>query len=381
MKIAHVSMFYLPTFGGVEKVIEELAVRQSKKNNVDIYCCDSDKYKRIEKKEEIIDNINIHRIPYILRLSLNTFIWPSIFFRLLRDKRYDIVHSHVSGHLYVLLVGIVCKIKGMKHIHTTHCSWTDTKFRPFILRPFLFFNDLIFNRISFSLIDKVIAISEWEMPILSKYIKDESKIKIIHNGVDDVLFEKIDKNRFKKKYRLGKKVVLFFGRLNPTKGPEILARAAIEISKERKDIDFLWVGPDEGKADEVRNIIKDYKNMKYIGPIKGKRNIAEMYQSASVYVLPSYREGLPLTLFEAMASKLPIVASPVNGVPFIMTKENGIFVDYGDINGLKRAILKILDDKKLIDKYKQNNFKKAKNYRWKNIEEVYMKEYLTLLNH
>ncbi|MBU2633724.1 MAG: glycosyltransferase family 4 protein [Nanoarchaeota archaeon] len=375
MKIAHVNMFYLPTYGGVEKVMEELAVRQSKKHEVHVYCCDSDKYQRIKKKEETIEGIKVHRLPYLFRLSLNTFIWPSLFFRLLKDQKYDVIHTHVSGHLYILLVGLVCKIKGSKHVHTTHCSWTDA-FRPFILKPFVFLNDLIFNKLSFKLVDKVVALSGWEMPILEGYIKNKKKIVIIPNGVDKILFDKVKENKFKKKYKLRDKLVLFFGRLNPTKGPEKLAEAAIGISKERKDIDFLWVGPDEGKAKEVRNLIRGHKNMKYIGPIQGKKTIAEMYQSASVYVLPSYREGLPLTLFEGMASRLPIIASPVNGIPYAMTKENGIFVNYGDIKGLKSAILKILDDKNLAKRYSDNNFKKAQEYTWDNIEKRYMDEYL-----
>ena len=120
--------------------------------------------------------------------------------------------------------------------------------------------------------------------------------------------------------------------------------------------------------------------MKYLGPIKGKEKIAEMYQAADVYVLPSYREGLPLTLFEAMASGLPIIASPVNGVPYEMKQpENGFFVNYGDIESLEKNILKILDDKKLSKKISVNNIRKSKQYDWDIIYKKYMKEYEDLI--
>ena len=90
-----------------------------------------------------------------------------------------------------------------------------------------------------------------------------------------------------------------------------------------------------------------------------------MYQAADVYVLPSYREGLPLTLFEAMASGLPIVASPVNGVPYEMKQpENGFFVKYGNITQLEKRICQLLDDKKLSYQISQNNLKRAKAYDW-----------------
>ncbi len=380
MKIAHVSMFYLPTFGGVEQVIAELAQRQvSEGHEVHVFCCDSDKNKRIKIKEEIIDGVHVHRIPYWFRLSLNTFIWPSLLWKF--KGNFDVVHSHVSGHLYVLVTGILAKIKKFKYIHTTHCPWTGVEFRPKYLKPFLVLNDLVFNKLSFSLIDKIIPITPWEIPTINKFVKDKNKIKIIPNGTDKILYKKIEHNNFRKRHNIKEKyLVLFFGRLNPTKGPEKLAETAINITKKRNDIAFVWVGPDEGKADEVIKLIKPFKNMKYLGPLRGKENIAEMYQAADVYVLPSYREGLPLTLFEAMASGLPIVASPVNGVPYEMSEpENGFFVQYNDIKKMEEKILEILNNKELAKKMSKNNFKKALQYDWDLIYKSYMKEYKNLL--
>jgi glycosyltransferase involved in cell wall biosynthesis len=381
MKIAHVSMFYSPTFGGVGQVIKELAQRQIKQGHeVHVFCCDSDKTNRIKIKEEVLEGVQVHRCPYWFRLSMNTFIWPSLLWKF--KGKFDIVHSHVSGHAYIFFTGLLKKIKKFKHIHTTHCPWTDTSFRPLILQPFLFLNDLFFNKFSFKMVDKIIAITPWELEILNKYIKNKKKISVIPNGMDKILYNKIKKNNFKKDNKIKeKKLVLFFGRLNPTKGPEKLALAAINISKKRKDVAFVWVGPDEGKAEEVKKLIKSHKNMKYLGPIRGKEKIAEMYQAADVYVLPSYREGLPLTLFEAMASGLPIVASPVNGVPFEMKEsENGFFSNYGDIDSLEKNILRLIDNPRLTKTISENNFKKSKNFDWEKICKKYMQEYNLLLN-
>ncbi|MBS3088786.1 glycosyltransferase family 4 protein [Candidatus Pacearchaeota archaeon] len=379
MRIAHINMFYLPTFGGVEQVMAELAQRQIKEGHeVHVFCCDSDKEKIISKKEEIIDGVHIHRLPYWFRLSYNTFIWPSLLWRF--KGKFDVVHTHVSGHAYILIAGILSKIKKFKHVHTTHCPWTDTSFRPKIIRPFLFLNNLFFNKLSFRLTDKIIPITPWELNILKKYAPEE-KIKVISNGTDKILYRKVSLNKFRKNNKIKEKyLVLFFGRLNPTKGPEKLAQAAINITKKRKDVAFVWVGPDEGKAGEVKKLINPYKNMQYLGPIRGKEKIAEMYQAADVYVLPSYREGLPLTLFESMASGLPIVASPVNGVPYEMSSpENGFFSNYGDLESLEKNILKILDNQELSKQISKNNFQKSLNYDWDNIYKKYMEEYKKLL--
>ena len=91
-------------------------------------------------------------------------------------------------------------------------------------------------------------------------------------------------------------------------------------------------------------------------PVLGKI----MYQAADIFVLPSYREGLPLTLFEAMAADLPVVASPVNGIPYEMKEpENGYLVTYGNNKGFEDKIIKLLDDKKLRNKISKNNKKKS----------------------
>ena len=383
MKIAHINMFYYPTIGGVEQVMYELATRQVKAGHeVHVFCCDSDKYQRIKIKEETIDGVHIHRLPYWLRLSLNTFVWPSLLWKFTKHGKFDIIHSHVSGHDYILFARILARKTGAKHIHTTHCPWTGVEFRPTILKPFLFLNDIIFNKSSFKGIHKVISITPWELQTLNKYVEDKSKIRVIPNGVDEILYKKIKNNQFKKKHNIKEKyLVLFLGRLNPTKGPEVLAKAAIKITKTRKDIAFVWLGPDEGKLEEVKQLIKPYKNMYYLPPIRdSKEQVAEMYQSADVYALPSYREGLPLTLFEAMASGLPIVASPVNGIPFEMKENvNGLFANYGDAEKLQEQILKIIDNPKLAKTFSQNNTKKAKNFSWNHLSDLYLNEYRELL--
>ncbi|MBT3324019.1 glycosyltransferase family 4 protein [archaeon] len=378
MKIAMLNTFYLPTVGGVEKVMEELAVRYIEKGHeVDVYCADTDKYKRLEKKFEVIEGVNIYRSRYILKLSLNTYIFPGFILDLL-FKDYDVVHTHRSAHDFVMMAGLISFIRGKVHINTTHCPWTD-KFRPWTVRLPLFFTDRFFNYISFFFVDKVVAITPWEIPILKRWVS-KRKIKVIRNGTDKVLFERIKNNQFKKKHGVKDKLVLFFGRLHPTKAPHVLAEVAKEIVNERKDIDFVFVGPDEGEMDKVKGIVKGEKRIQVLGPLFGKKNIAEMYQASDVYVLPSYREGLPLTIFEAMASGLPIVATPCNGIPFEMDDNvNGFLVEFGNKKLLKEKILKVLDDKKLAKKFSENNLKKAEAYTWDAIAEETLELYDTCI--
>lgn len=373
-----VSNFYKPTVGGVENVIAILAKEYIKQGHqVDVYCCDSDKYKRINKKFEIIDGVKVYRSRYLIRLSFNTFIFPGVILNLLKNK-YDLIHSHVGARDYVLYSGIIAKLKGVPHIHTTHCPWTD-KFRPWSVRIPLFFTDNFFNYLTFNLCNKIIAITPWEVPVLKKWVS-KKKIIVLHNGMEEKLFQKLTTNNFRKEIMTNpkNKLVLFFGRLHPTKAPQELAYIAKDILKEREDIEFAFIGPDEGLMADVKKIANNDPKIHITGPWPYER-INEMYQGSDLYVLTSYREGLPLTLFEAMASGLPVVSTPVNGIPYEIENEvNGFLVPYGDRKQFKEKILKVLDNPSLSKKFSENNINKAKNYTWKNIAnetlEIYKKE-------
>ena len=198
--------------------------------------------------------------------------------------------------------------------------------------------------------------------------------------MDGRFFQKVKNNDLKNKYGIRNKLVLFFGRLNPTKGPDKFVLAAHAILKDRKDIIFVMRGPDEGMKATVKKLIGNESRIMLLEPTRDRQEIIKMYQAADVYALPSYREGLPLTLFEAYASGLPVVATPVNGVQYEMQDGiNGLFVQYDDIPALKNAILKVLDNPKLARKFSENNRKKAASRTWDEIAEKTLQLYRQVL--
>jgi len=361
MKIAFVCPYYDPAIDGPKQAVKELARRLIKDGHeVHVYTSDSDKYKRIKKKEEVIDKVKVHRCYSWFKIANFVTFWPSVFFKLMKED-FDVIHTHVFGHAHVFFASLAAKLKNSKLIHTTHCPWTTTN-RSLLGKILLKLTYGTFSKFAVNLSDKVIAITPWELKFLKEL--NIKNVTVIPNGVDNIFFKKIKNNNFKKKLKIKCKVVLFFGRLNITKGPDKLVLAAKEILKERKDIYLVLAGPDEGMKNNLIKLINKDKNILLLDPIYSREKISELYQSSDVYVLPSFREGLPLTLFEAMASQLPIIASPVNGIPYEMNEKNGIFVNYGDIKGLKEAILKILNNPKTAKQYALNNKKTALKYNW-----------------
>jgi len=364
MKIAHVCAFYTPAICGVKQVVEEIAKRQVKAGHeVHVYTSDWDKEKRIEIMDEIIDGVHVHRCKHWFRVANFETIWPSGFFKILKGK-FDIVHSHVFGHFYFVFAALAAKLSGARYVHTTHCPWTDA-FRSLPGKIGLLISYNIFSRLAFKITDKIIAITPWEIEFIKKYGGKDEQIVVLPNGMANEFFKKVRKNDFKEKLGIDGDLVLFFGRLNVTKGPEKFVEIAKLILKEKPDVKFVIRGPDEGMRDIVKKKIGKEKRIILLNEIRDRKEIIKMYQSADVFVLPSYREGLPLTLFEAMAAGQPIVASPVNGVPYEMKEpENGFLVKYGRNKKFKERIIQLLEDKKLRKKISRNNVRRSKNYRW-----------------
>lgn len=364
MKIAHVCSEYNPAISGVGQVVEELAKRQvAAGHEVHVYAPDWDKHKRIKEKEEIIEGVFVHRCTHIVKIANFATIWPSVFPLLVKEK-FDIIHSHVFGHLHFVLAAIAAKLSGAKHIHTTHCPWTEA-YRSTAGKVGIFISYNFFSRLTLKFTDKIIAITPWEFDFIKKYGAEEKKIVNIPNGMSEEFFKTIKENNFKKKNKIKNPIILFFGRLSITKGPEKFVEIAKIVLEKYPEINFIIRGPDEGMKETVKRLIGNEKRIILLPETRDRNEIIKMYQAVDIFVMPSFREGLPLTLFEAMASGLPVVASPVNGIPYEMKdKENGFLVPYGKNEEFAQKIIQLLKDKKLKEKISKNNLKKAQNYRW-----------------
>lgn len=379
MKIAHISHEYYPTISGVGQVVKELAERQVKQGHeVYVFTSDWDKSKRLRIKEEIINGVIIKRYRHFLRVGNFENIWPQFIFSVIKGN-FDIIHSHVFGHIHFVLSAIAAKITGAKHVHTTHCPWSDAH-RSLVGRLGILVSYNLVSRLALKFTDKIIAITPWEFDFMKRYGGTEEQTINLPNGMDKIFFEKIKNNSFKKEHNIRDKMVLFFGRLNVVKAPDKFVEIAHSILKERRDVTFVIRGSDEGMRAKVKKLIGDEKKILLLDVLRDRKKIVEMYQAADVFVLPSYREGLPLTLFEAMAAGNPVVATPVNGVPYEMNEpKNGFLVKYGDNEGFKKRIIQLLDDPELRKKISENNRKMCSQYTWDIIAKKTLKLYENLL--
>ncbi len=189
-------------------------------------------------------------------------------------------------------------------------------------------------------------------------------IKIIGNGsingVDTEFFKDIytkeQKDRLREELNIKKSdfVLLFIGRVVKDKGVDELIGAFNTLDKKYRNIKLLIVGDFEADLNPIDNIELLNSN-KNIIRVDFQKDIRPYLSISSLFVLPSYREGLPNSLLEAGSFGLPLLATNINGCnEIIIDGENGILVDKKSIDSLTNGIEKIIRDEELYKKLKAN---------------------------
>jgi glycosyltransferase involved in cell wall biosynthesis len=171
---------------------------------------------------------------------------------------------------------------------------------------------------------------------------DAASIRVLGNGVDTETFEP-------GKAKSNEKTVLYTGGLSYRKGLVDLVMAAKYVLNKYPEVSFVLTG--RGSIErELRALIAKMNmtnNFRLVGFVDGA-SLIELYQNATVYVFPSYYEGLPTSVLEAMACGAPVVASAIDGIPeVVINGKNGFTVPVKNPKAIASAILVLLEDEVL----------------------------------
>lgn len=157
-------------------------------------------------------------------------------------------------------------------------------------------------------------------------------------------------------------IILFLGRINDKKGIGDLLNVMPEIVAKIPSVKLVLGGdgdiPHFQKLAETLGIANNVEFKGWVEPAEKFSLLA----SASVFVLPSYNEGFPVGIIEAMACEAPIVATTVGGIPDAITPEQeGILIQAGDKTALSQALLRVLTDGELAEFFSRNAKQKYLN--------------------
>lgn len=185
---------------------------------------------------------------------------------------------------------------------------------------------------------KLITPSRWlEARIGLSFLKDKP-IQVIYNGIDTSIFYRRDVRCLREKYHLHSvKIVLAVAPdlMSERKGGKYVVELARRM--ESSDVSFIMVGVEEASEIQRNNIFVE-------GVIRDQDLLAEYYSLADVFLICSKRENYPTTCVEAAACGTPVVGFDVGGTVETVSGNGGIFVKYGDMDALERAVRTVLFD-------------------------------------
>lgn len=322
--------------GGMATVIKGILEDKKLNEEYEIYC-----------HSTFVDGNIVKRLGYSF-YALMRFVFILIF------KKYDVFHIHVASYgstfrkmIYVNVLKIFNK-KIILHVHGAEYL--------------VFFNNLSEKKKDlvkkmWAKCDVVIALSEeWKKDFDG--IFNHPNIQVVHNGIDVEQYSDAVEpipgslnNSF-----------LFLGRLGKRKGVYDLINAAKIL--EDKGLAFKLYLAGDGEIENAQQMIKDLKldnHIKIVGWINSNQKV-EYLKKVSTIVLPSYNEGLPMTILEGMSCGKTIISTNVGAIPeVVINEENGIIINPGDVVSLAESMERVIFDREFVVKCSINNVQKIEN--------------------
>lgn len=279
------------------------------------------------------------------------------------EGQYDVVHTHTP-------IASACVRLAARSVPGTKIYYTAHGFH-FYKRAHLK-NWLVYFPVEYMLsilTDTLITINQEDYHMATRLLKADRTRYIPGVGIDVDRFSKARASRLEKRQELGLSeqsfVLLSIGELNENKNHEIIIRALRDLNQP----DFRYVicgtGPLE---EELRQKVEDWGLQRQVRLLGYRTDIDEICQMADVFVFPSYREGLPVSVMEAMAAGLPIVASNIRGNTDLVTDGyNGYLHHPDDLAGFVRSIQHIHEDQEKIARLGQCSRERLKVFSRQNV--------------
>ncbi len=362
-KIAIVTPYYYPLFGGVQENVYNLKEEYKK---LGYYCRvitahfgkmkskDEEEVLRFGRGFPIKVNGSVGRI--IMSIDNKTI-------RQMIDK-YDFDIIHFQEPFVPFLSYAIIKHSKAMHIATFHANFKSNPYYRIgtnVLNPLW---ERIYGRI---------AVSRSARSSVNKYFKGD--IEIIPNGVD---MERFCPNQAKiSKFNDGKINILFTGRIEKRKGLKYLLHAYAELKPKYPETRIIIVGCGPIQK-EIQKYVKEHglEDVHFEGFVP-ERKLPNYYSTADIYCSPAlFGESFGIVLLEAMASEVPVVAFNISGFDDVVSNMNeGLLAAPRDVHDLAQKLELLIKNPELRRELGSRGFEKARAFTWSKIARQYIDYY------
>lgn len=366
MNILHVTLGFFPaeSWGGPVKVAYRTCSELVRRGHtVTVYCTNLlDKKTKIQPGtfERDVDGI---RVIYFNTWNfkwwpgtLGPFWLPELPKVIKREiSNFDVVHLHGYRSFMVIPIVKTAQRSGIPIVTQPHGALPVTSNTLWLKRAY----DRIFQQLELKNIGALIALQESERKsAIAAGIPDE-KIRIIPNGIDPKQRESLpEPGTFRKHFNLPGNcpIILFIGRINKIKGPDMLVDAFSKLACSNAHL--VIAGPDDGQLAEIKDLVKQHELMNrvtFTGLLSGE-DVLSAFQDADLFVLPSRYDAFPTTIIEACLVGTPMVITDRCMIANLVKGEIGEVVPF-DAQAFADAMDLLLSNHERYQRYKQNTQK------------------------
>jgi len=374
------STAYLPLVGGAEIAVKEITDRI---NNFEFDMITAKSDKKLPNFEKI-GKVNIYRVGFGLKV-LDKFLLPILGFlkgvKLNKERSYQIIWSIMASQAGVGAACFRIFYPAKKLLLTIQEGDPEEHLKRYVLGINFLYKIFIrpWHLLPFKRADYITVISS-DLKKRARRSEAKCPIRVVPNGVDLKKFliwpnhPKPNNFQFSNqdlRKKLGikedEKVVITVSRLVKKNGIDDLIKAGQYLEFPFKLL-VIGTGLEEERLKELAKDLKIEDQVLFLGHIEHEE-LPKYSAIADVFVRPSLSEGLGSAFLEAMAAGLPIIGTPVGGIPdFLIDKETGLFCKVRDPKHLAKKIKEVLTDNQLREKIIANGQKIVQEkYNWDNI--------------
>ena len=298
----------------VEKISQTISDELNKDNSINILSISSDINKNwIQKeKKKYNDSLFIPSFEIVNNFPLPK-IWRNVFRKhFIEIKKYkpNTIITHTRFFLQSFLWGIIAKRLWIKRIHIEHGSWFVDGY-PLYIRLFAWLFDRTMWLWIFRQCDQLITISNTHKKFINKFTNKEAIV--IYNPIDYIPQQKI-KNKILH--------IWFVGRLVPLKWVDLLIHSLYNIKREKWQCTIVWDGTERARLEVMSRKLWLESRINFIWSDDRSNRLHKF----DIFINPSYQEGVPTTVIEALMAKCIVVATNVWGTKEISQERDLILV-------------------------------------------------------
>lgn len=315
--------------------------------------------KYLEQLEEcgiVIHNIPFARSPYD---KDNILAYPELK-QIVEREHYSLICCHTPvASILTRFIAKKNRIKrGTKVIYTAH-GFHFYKGAP--LKNWLLYYPV--EKICSYFTDVLIIINQEDYALAKRKMKAKQIEYVPGVGLDTQKFANTQVDRAAKRRELGvpedAMVLMSVGELNHNKNHEVVIKALAQLDQE--NLHYLIAGRGY-LLEHLKSVAEELGVGDRVHFLEYRTDIAELYKISDICVFPSFREGLPVALMEAMACGLPAVCSDIRGNNDLIDEKGGILFEPTDIDACKSALEQLIENEELRKSMAERNAEKVQQY-------------------